>query len=184
MKINLGCGLKPIDGFVNVDSDISVSPDVCSDCVAFLERLPTSSVDFIYSRHFFEHVDDPRAILVEIERVLKPRSTCEIIVPHFSNPYYYSDPTHRTFFGLYTFAYFSDCDFRRAVPAYSRIKGLIMEDVRLNFRCDRCFPIWHVINRLFERLVNSCTFTKEVYERSFCWIFPCYEIKASLRKSV
>src|SRR6185312_2948084 len=39
--------------------------------------------------------------------VLEPGGEFRAVVPHFSNLHFYSDPTHRTFFGLYTFSYLS-----------------------------------------------------------------------------
>ncbi|MHC4737562.1 MAG: hypothetical protein ACYS9Y_01525, partial [Planctomycetota bacterium] len=41
-------------------------------------------------------------------------------VPHFSNLYYYSDPTHNSFFGFYTFYYFVDSkhQLKRKVPTH------------------------------------------------------------------
>ena len=44
----------------------------------------------------------------------------EVIVPHFSNPRGYSDPTHVRFFGLYSFYYFCAAEDqpRRKVPSF------------------------------------------------------------------
>jgi hypothetical protein len=41
----------------------------------------------------------------QIAKDLEQGELIEIIVPHFSNPHYYSDPTHVRFFGLYTMSY-------------------------------------------------------------------------------
>ena len=46
----------------------------------------------------------------EITRVLKKNGKANIFVPHFSNPYYYSDYTHKRFLGLYTFYYFVETE--------------------------------------------------------------------------
>ncbi len=82
--------------------------DVVGDVFAALATLPGASVDEIHSYHFLEHVASFKDIVVEMARVLKPGGLLHAVVPHFSNPYYYSDYTHRTPFGLYSFSYLAD----------------------------------------------------------------------------
>ena len=79
--------------------------DVVGDVFEVLVDLPDRCVNGIYAHHT-EHIDDVNALLVELVRVLETGAIIEISVPHFSNPYFYSDPTHKATFGLYTFAYF------------------------------------------------------------------------------
>jgi hypothetical protein len=48
-----------------------------------------------------------------------------VIVPHFVIPYYYSDYTHKTFFGLYSFDYFGrpETQLKRKTPLfYNEVK--------------------------------------------------------------
>src|SRR5256885_7931217 len=56
----------------------------------------------------FRSVQQLVPLLAELHRVARAAARLEFIVPHFSNPRYYSDPTHIRFFGLYTFYYFCD----------------------------------------------------------------------------
>jgi hypothetical protein len=63
-------------------------------------------------------VPDLPRLIEELGRVMAPGAALTIIVPHFSNPFYYSDPTHRTPFGLYTMAYFCDQIFSRAAMVH------------------------------------------------------------------
>lgn len=84
MKLNLGCGLKKLDGFINCDSDRAVKPDKLIDLA---KKLPfrTSSVDEIFTSHTLEHI--PQEILVnktlpEIWRICKPNARIKIIVPY------------------------------------------------------------------------------------------------------
>ena len=56
-----------------------------------------------------------------LARVIRPGGLLSVVVPHFSNPYFYSDYSHRGFFGLYSFSYLvSDNIHRRKVPTYGR----------------------------------------------------------------
>ena len=55
-------------------------------------------------------------------------------MPHFSNPYFYSDPTHRDAFGWYTFSHLANDEIlRRQVPNYFGEHKFTLEDVRLVF---------------------------------------------------
>ena len=95
-KLNLGCGFnkKPIEeGWVNIDKDASVNPDIVRD----LEKgLPfdDNSIDEIYAHHVLEHTEDFIFVLSEIYRVCKNGAEIEIEVPLGIT----DDPTHKTFF--------------------------------------------------------------------------------------
>lgn len=84
LKINLGSGLKPLAGFVNVDA-LPDAPGV--DVVANIaERLPfeDGSASLIYAAHILEHFphgDVPR-LLAEWRRVLREGGQLLIAVPN------------------------------------------------------------------------------------------------------
>ena len=42
-------------------------------------RLPDASVDVVYSRSVFEHLDNPAAVLEEFDRILKPGGRCLVL---------------------------------------------------------------------------------------------------------
>lgn len=71
MKLNLGCGKRKLDGYVNVD--ISGNPDIKSD----LRSLPFEDnyADEILSVHVIEHFYawEAPSLLKEWLRVLKPK---------------------------------------------------------------------------------------------------------------
>ncbi len=84
LKINLGSGLKPLAGFVNVDA-LPDAPGV--DMVADIsQRLPfdDGSASLIYAAHILEHFphgDVPR-LLAEWRRVLRDGGQLLIAVPN------------------------------------------------------------------------------------------------------
>ena len=108
VKLNLGSGgtLKP--GYWGVDLLALPGVDVQADLNQPLDWLPDNSIEEIFSRHALEHVEQILPLMRELHRVVKPAGVLRIVVPHFSNPYYYSDLTHRHPFGLYSFFYFCD----------------------------------------------------------------------------
>jgi hypothetical protein len=110
-----------------------------------------------------------------------PGGTVECVIPHFSNPYFYSDPTHQRFFGLYSLSYLCrDRIFSRKVPHYGKPVGFSIETVDLHFRSP--FPIRNKLRRLFGLFVNVSNFTKEFYEENLSSLVSCYEIRWILRK--
>lgn len=184
-KIELGCGhSKKGADYVGIDMLDTPAADIVGDAVDVLKRIPDGSVSEVFSSHFAEHVDDLETILDEVCRVLVDGGLMVTVAPHFSNPYFYSDPTHRRFFGLYTFSYYcNDRIFRRKVPDYTKIDGLNLVSVDLIFRAARPHYVSHVVRKIFGLFFNSTNFLKEVYENSFASFISCYEISYVARKS-
>lgn len=139
--------------------------------------MPDNSVDRIHSRSVLESIENFENLMREIVRVLKNNGTAHIFVPHFPNPYYYSDYTHKRFFGLYTFYYFVDSkhQLRRKVPNF-------YTDIRINILSQRrvfTSPFWfrRRIKKLAGLLFNCHRSLQEFYEENLCYIFPCYGIE-------
>ena len=104
-KLNIGCGRKHFKGFINMDCN----PNVCPDIVRDLNKgLPFSdnSVDQIVAIHFLEHVDDIQFTMYEIWRVLKPGAKLLVIVPIGKNWQTY--PEHKAPFDSNTVIAFTD----------------------------------------------------------------------------
>ncbi|TNF44855.1 MAG: methyltransferase domain-containing protein [Bacteroidetes bacterium] len=183
LRIDIGCGPNKKPGFKGMD--ILPLPGV--DYVVDLEKgfsfLKDNSVDEYYTAHFLEHIDNFELVMGEIYRTLKPESICTVFVPHFSNPYYYSDYTHKRFFGLYSFDYFSPSEtgFRRKVPCYnSSIKFEIVER-RLILKSPDFFVTNLIKKYICNRIFNSGKYFQAVYEEYFTKIISCYELKFVLK---
>jgi predicted SAM-dependent methyltransferase len=80
--LNLGCGKRYVDGAINID--IKEPANMLTD----LTKLPwlwrDNSIDGIYTSHFLEHTQNPKEILQECHRILKPYGFLSIKVPHSS----------------------------------------------------------------------------------------------------
>ncbi len=180
--LELGCGpAKQVAGAIGIDMLDTDAVDVLGEAVAALKRFPDRAAASVHSFHFFEHVPDLDALLHETARVLDDGGVMEVVVPHFSNPYFYSDPTHRAFFGLYTFSYLADEKlFSRKVPNYGKGFGFELRSVDLVFKSP--FTGRNAMKRLVGSLVNATTAFKELYEENFAFIIPCYEIRYVLAR--
>ncbi len=184
LVLELGCGSRKRNPHaIGIDVLDGAEVDIVGDVYEVLTMFPSQSVDEVYSYHFVEHVKDVPLLLAELARVVKANGLVEFVAPHFSNPYFYSDPTHRSFFGLYTFCYYADnSPFTRSVPQYEYKTEFDIAQVELIFKSPRPFYIRYGIKRTIGSLFNSCNFMRELYEEMFCYLFPCYEVKYVLRR--
>ena len=184
LVLEMGCGLiKRVNSAIGIDALNYPEVDIVGDIYDALKLFPDASVDAVFSYHFIEHVADVNILISELSRIVKPKGTVEFVAPHFSNPYFYSDPTHRAFFGLYTFCYLSsESIFARKVPTYQIDIFFGIVEVELIFKSPKPFYGRYAIKKLFGKLFNSCRYMKELYEENFCYIFPCYEVRYLLRR--
>lgn len=184
VALELGCGnRKRKHDSIGVDALNYECVDIVGDIFEVLGEMPDGAVDDVYSSHFLEHVSDVTGLLDELARVLKPGGHLAVTVPHFSNPYFYSDISHKANFGLYSMSYFSDDQqLTRKVPSYQKELFYELQAVRLVFKSSPPFYLRHALKKLVEALVNINSYTKELYEEMFCHIFPCYEVEYELRR--
>lgn len=175
--LDLGCGNSKHPGSIGIDKVDLDCVDIVGDWIDCLKLFPDESVSKIYSRSFLPHVEDLELVIDESLRLLKPDGTHSIFVPHFSNPFFYSDYTHKKFFGLYTFYYFVDIkdQLSRKVPTFYSERRIVVDRIKLVF--------WSPYRgrRLFKRLLsiifNSSRWMQEFYEENLVYIFPCYGIE-------
>ena len=98
MKLNLGCGSKILDGYVNVDKYSYYKPDVIHDLEKFPYPFEDNSIDEIFLSHVLEHIGQSPEIFMKIikefYRICHDNSLIKIIVPHPRHDDFISDPTH------------------------------------------------------------------------------------------
>jgi hypothetical protein len=181
IRLNLGVGRRPRDGYYGLDWIEMPGVDLVADLNEPLSALPDNSVAAMYSHHTFEHVVNFLPLLKEIHRVMVPDGPVEVVVPHFSNPYGYSDPTHVRFFGLYTFYYFADeaDQPQRKVPAFYLPERFAVESVAVTLM--PTLLMVKPVRRLAMKVLNSSMRLLDWYERSWCRRFPADSIRYHLR---
>lgn len=131
MRLNLGAGSMPEEGWHNVDMmplagidtvhDLNVVPWPWNDGVA--EEVKAIDV--------FEHVDNPLEFMAEVWRVLQPGAEVYIHTSYHGEVGSFTDPTHKRFCTLNTFDYWVPGTYfnQRYGPAYAR--GKHFEKVQL-----------------------------------------------------
>ena len=95
-KLNLGCGRKLLNGYINVDK--AGSPNIKHDLEEFPWPWENDSVEEILLDHVLEHLGKDTniylAIMKEMYRVCRAGAKIRIIVPHFRHHSFFDDPTH------------------------------------------------------------------------------------------
>ena len=66
MKLNLGCGSKILDGYVNVDKYSYYEPDIIHDLEKFPYPFEDNSIDEIFLSHVLEHIGQSPEIFMKI----------------------------------------------------------------------------------------------------------------------
>jgi len=78
-KLNVGCGLRKLDGYDNLDIDPNCSPDILCDAKN-MYVIPDETYDIVFSYGFVEHIEPHEIPLVlnEMKRVLKTGGEVQI----------------------------------------------------------------------------------------------------------
>jgi len=178
--VNIGCGKRKKPGQIGIDRVDLPEVDIVTDIEKGLPFLPDRSVDEIHSRSVLEHIVNLEHSLREIMRVLKEDGKAYIAVPHFSNPYYYSDPTHVRFFGLYSFYYYVNPEYQlhRKVPHYYSDIRLRILSQKIVFRSE--FGIFGFLKKAFGRIINRTLLLQEYYEENLTYIMPAHAIEVTV----
>jgi len=115
LKLNLGCGFKATQGYVNVDITERDGVDLVYDLNHTPWPWDDNSVDEIMANDALEHLAplgkaegqmNIVAVLQEIHRVLKPHGKLVARIPTTDGPGAWQDPTHVTYWNTNTLLYF------------------------------------------------------------------------------
>ena len=130
INLNLGCGLRRFDGFVNIDNRKEVNPDMVWDIARHGLPYDENMVDVVVARDFLEHIAPDRVIFVieEIWRVLKVGGRLEHMTPSTDGRGAFQDPTHRSFWNKNSWMYYSMKDARELIGTKANFKIIAMQD--------------------------------------------------------
>ncbi len=117
--LDVGCGRNKQPGAIGLDSNPRTDADVIHDLGVIPYPFPDDEFDEVISRHVIEHVPDVMAFVSELHRVTKPGGRIRIVTPHYSNPDWATDPTHRNHFNSYSFTCFMPD--RTPFPFYTEV---------------------------------------------------------------
>jgi SAM-dependent methyltransferase len=106
--LDIGCGLHKLEGAIGLDMNPRTAADVLYD----LNRVPYPFVDDAFDevvgRHVIEHVENVLGVMAELHRITRPGGIIRVLAPHYTNPDWPTDPTHRVHLNSFSFRCFTD----------------------------------------------------------------------------
>ena len=104
--LDIGCGKNKTPGAIGIDFNADAAADIAHDLNQFPWPLNANAFDKIICSHIVEHVADLVRFMQEAHRVARTGAQIEIVTPHFTNRFSYTDPTHLRHLSLRSFDYF------------------------------------------------------------------------------
>jgi SAM-dependent methyltransferase len=118
--LDVGCGWNKTPGAIGMDANPKTHADVIHDLGSIPYPFADNEFDQVVCRHVAEHVPDVMGFVAELHRVTKPGGRILIVTPHYSNPDWATDPTHRNHFNSYSFNCFVED--RQLFPFYTDVR--------------------------------------------------------------
>lgn len=113
-RLNLGCGTKAYDGWLNADKIPNPGVNLVLDLWNPPLPIPNDSMDYILAANFMEHIPIDRDgdllfdLMADYSRVLRPGGILEVISPHPERVVItLQSPGHTRLIGPYTFECFA-----------------------------------------------------------------------------
>lgn len=164
--LNLGSGRRRRDDAVNLDLVAATHPDVVHDLNFRPWPVPEDHFTEVHAYDVIEHLDNVVACMEEIHRVCRNGAVVHITLPHFSCSNAFTDPTHRHYFSIFSFDYFTG-------------------EHKFSFYSDRQFRTLRrriifeptLVNKVVHRIANRWP---QRYEHRWAWIFPAWFLSFEL----
>lgn len=171
--LDIGCGTNKVAGAVGMD----VNPRTAADVIHDLDDLPypfaDDQFDEVIGRHVIEHVQNPMAVMCELHRLTRAGGLVKLLAPHWTNPDFATDLTHRNHLNSYSFRNFTEA--RAVFDFYTevRFKQKVVRVTLLNLwkltgleyliNLDNRHPRWRFIRKFWEQYLNAVMRGKEIY---------------------
>jgi len=171
-KLNLGCGLKKLAGYINVDNRSECSPDVVCDLNAFPYPFESNTFSEIFMDHVIEHLNDPLLVLQEIYRLSAPQAKIYLNCPHFSRNWVH--PGHKSAISVHLFDFFKSDYGEQYGEVNFQVDNIELRWLRAE-KGKRGYLIFKVLNKLINFFANL---SPAVAERIWCyWVGGFEEIR-------
>lgn len=171
--LDIGCGVNKVPGAIGMDINPRSAADVCHDLDDLPYPFSDDEFDLVIGRHVIEHVRDPLRVMVELHRITRGGGIVRLIAPHWTNPDFATDLTHRNHLNSYSFRNLTED--RAVFPFYTdvRFKLLQARVTVLNLwkllgfefliNADRRYPALRFIRKFWEQYLNAIVRAKEIH---------------------
>lgn len=105
MRLNLGCARNKLAGFLSLDMEPRVEPDVLHDLETVPLPFPDATFDCILGSHVFEHIRNFLPLVADLHRLLKPGGFLIAVTPYISSDDAWDSPHHVRAFSENTWHY-------------------------------------------------------------------------------
>lgn len=181
--LDVGSGKAKTPGAIGIDFNARTAPDIVHDLNRYPWPLDDNSFDRIVCQHIVEHVADEVRFMEEIHRVGRAGALVEIVTPHFSNRFSFTDPTHLRHLSLFSFDYFVEPSpfraswFSRAFETHYDVPSFY---TTMRFKKLRAFLRFGRPFRLigFQWLANRLA---RFYEAYLAFVFPARDLYFTLQ---
>jgi SAM-dependent methyltransferase len=171
--LDIGCGTNKAAGAVGMD----VNPRTAADVIHDLDDLPypfaDDEFDEVIGRHVIEHVRDPMAVMCELHRITRNGGLVRLVTPHWTNPDFATDLTHRNHLNSYSFRnltderavfpFYTDARFRLLKARVTLLNLWKLTGLELLINLDHRFPALRFIRKFWEQYLNAIARGKEIH---------------------
>jgi SAM-dependent methyltransferase len=172
--LDVGCGRNKTPGAIGLDSNSRTDADVIHDLGDIPYPFPADEFDEVIGNHVIEHVPDVMAFVSELYRVTKPGGRIKILTPHYSNPDWPNDPTHRNHLNSYSFNYFIEDPRHRNFPFYTDVQLRILRKHVSLLNLWRALGLQFMVN--LDQRWPRLRFTRKFWEQYLSFIFRGKEL--------
>jgi ubiquinone/menaquinone biosynthesis C-methylase UbiE len=157
MKLLLGGGNTPKEGFTNVDILPLPTVDVVADITKGLP-FPDNSVEMVIADYLLHLLPEPAFVMEEIYRVCKNGATVIMKNPYYMSEAAFKDPYNKRFFTETSFDYYDRLHIKNGkLPDYKLKCNFKTEKITFNYyrRGTRYVPFISIIRRHIWNLVKN-----------------------------
>ena len=105
-RVNLGCGRRYLEGYLNCDVVREVRADLYFDLNTVPYPIEDGSASEVLLDNVLEHLDDVIKVVEEAHRILNKGGLLRIKVPYGKTDWALQDPTHKHYFTENSMDYF------------------------------------------------------------------------------
>lgn len=171
--LDIGCGANKVPGAVGMD----MNPRTAADVIHDLDHLPypfaDNEFDQVIGRHVIEHVQNPMAVMGELHRITRPGGIVKLLAPHWTNPDFATDLTHRNHLNSYSFRnltdegavfdFYTEVRFRQKLVRVTLLNLWRLTGLEYLINLDNRRPGWRFIRKFWEQYLNAVMRGKEIY---------------------
>jgi SAM-dependent methyltransferase len=170
--LDIGCGTNKTPGAIGMD----VNPRSAADIIHDLDDVPypfaDDQFDEVVGLHVIEHVRDPMAVISELHRITRPGGLVRLIAPHWTNPDFATDLTHRNHLNSYSFRnmiegrevfpFYTEARFRQRKTRVTLLNLWKLFGLELLINLDNSYPRMRFLRKFWEQYANAIVRGKEI----------------------